>query len=190
MNVGTKSILFGVHQFAWHPYTVGRAWKKLYKKSPRWWEWVAIIFHDVGYLGCPNMDGEEGQKHPVRGAKLAESVTRWLAAIGWTLRHPVRMALDSAFQFESWMAISDTARAAYELSIGHSRFYAKQSGVKLSKLFKADKACIFHDPKWLYLLRAHASGEIWEFLKNSKLPAGTTTRQWFDWYRKKVAGLL
>lgn len=190
MKVGTKSILFGVHQFLWHPYTIGRAWKKLYHRAPHWWEWVAIVCHDVGYWGLPNMDGEEGQRHPVRGAELARSLTHWIAATAWTVRHPFSMAFDSSFQFMSWMAISDTSRAAYELSIGHSRFYAKQSGVGISELFKADKACIFHDPQWFYLLRAHLSGEIWEFLKNSKLPEGTTSHQWFRWYQKLVAELL
>lgn len=57
--VGTRSLLFGVHQFLWHPWTVYRAWRYLYGK-PTWREVVCIFLHDLGYFGKPNMDGEEG----------------------------------------------------------------------------------------------------------------------------------
>jgi hypothetical protein len=63
MKVGTKSILFGVHQFIWHPITVLIAWWKLYGR-PNWPEFVCIIIHDWGYWGKSNMDGEEGESHP------------------------------------------------------------------------------------------------------------------------------
>jgi len=71
MTVGTKSILFGVHQFLWHPITVGLAWKHLYGVWPNRYEWVAIFCHDLGYWGKSNMDGAEGRTHPKRGAELA-----------------------------------------------------------------------------------------------------------------------
>lgn len=70
MNVGTKSILFGVHAFWWHPFTVAAAWRKLYGRWPNWAEWVAILFHD-NYWGLPNIDGPEGKEHPARNALLA-----------------------------------------------------------------------------------------------------------------------
>ena len=70
MKVGTKSLLFGVHQFLWHPITVLMAWWKLYGR-PGWREVVCIIIHDWGYWGSPNMDGEEGEKHPELGARIA-----------------------------------------------------------------------------------------------------------------------
>lgn len=34
MNVGTKSLLFGVHQFIWHPITVTLAWHRLREAGP------------------------------------------------------------------------------------------------------------------------------------------------------------
>jgi len=74
MGVGTKSLLFGVHQFAWHPFTVLLAWQKLYG-WPNWKELVCIVIHDWGYWGSPNMDGPEGEKHPVRSALIIEN---WL----------------------------------------------------------------------------------------------------------------
>lgn len=73
MNVGTKSILFGVHQFIIHPVSVFLAWHELYG-WPNWKETVCIFIHDWGYWGCHDMDGEEGKRHP-----------EWAA--GWAARH-------------------------------------------------------------------------------------------------------
>jgi len=70
MKIGTKSILIGEHQFLLHPLFVLRGWLKLYGR-PSWRELVAIVVHDWGYWGCPNMDGPEGEQHPVRGARIA-----------------------------------------------------------------------------------------------------------------------
>lgn len=195
MKIGTKSVLFGVHQFLWHPWTVGLAWRQIYDRWPRWWEWVAIAVHDLGYWGCPDIDGELGQAHPVKGAKLAEWLTRWIAATLLTLRHPIRMALDDGFKMQAWMLISDTAQSAHDLAIGHSRFYAKKSGFPLSDLFRADKLCVRFEPTWFYIARATASGEIWEFIEKSPTAiwdgfdsggAFDLKRYWFSWYRLKV----
>jgi hypothetical protein len=70
LKVGRKSLLFGVHQFIWHPITVLLAWINLYGR-PNWKEFVCIVIHDWGYWWAPNMDGLEGEKHPEFGAKLA-----------------------------------------------------------------------------------------------------------------------
>jgi hypothetical protein len=69
MNIGTKSLLFGVHQFILHPISVLLAWIKLYGK-PSWKELICIIIHDWGYFGSPNMDGREGERHPEFAAKI------------------------------------------------------------------------------------------------------------------------
>lgn len=68
MKLGTKSFLFGFHQFLIHPLYVVIAWKKLYKKFPNIKELICIFLHDLGYLGCSEIDGEEGDNHPYRGA--------------------------------------------------------------------------------------------------------------------------
>lgn len=70
MTRGSKSLLFGVHQFIWHPATVLIAWIRLYGR-PNWKEVICIIVHDWGYWGSPNMDGEEGECHPEIGARIA-----------------------------------------------------------------------------------------------------------------------
>lgn len=70
MSVGTKSILFGAHQFVIHPIFVAVAWWKLYgfPYNPRLW--LAFFLHDLGYVGLPNMDGAEGEAHPEFAAKI------------------------------------------------------------------------------------------------------------------------
>lgn len=68
--VGTRSLLFGVHQIFWHPLTVYLAWWKLYGR-PSWKESVCIFIHDWGYWGKVDIDGEHGQNHPELGARIA-----------------------------------------------------------------------------------------------------------------------
>ena len=70
LPVGRRSLLFGVHNILWHPYTVYRAWKKLYGKPSRK-ELYCIFVHDWGYWNAKDMDGETGRDHSEYGAKLA-----------------------------------------------------------------------------------------------------------------------
>ena len=77
MKVGTKSLLFGVHQFVWHPITVTLAWHDLYGRWPSWKNLICIIVHDWGYWGKPNMDGPEGEDHPLLGAHIADTLFGW-----------------------------------------------------------------------------------------------------------------
>jgi hypothetical protein len=74
MKIGTKSILFGAHQFLIHPIFVALAWWSLYGFP---WDirlWVTFVIHDWGYWGLSEMDNEEGEKH-VEWA--AQKMTRW-----------------------------------------------------------------------------------------------------------------
>lgn len=68
--MGTKSVLFGVHCFLIHPLILAVAWWKLFgfPFDPRLW--IAFFVHDLGYLGKPNMDGPEGERHPYFGARI------------------------------------------------------------------------------------------------------------------------
>ncbi len=63
MKVGTKSLLFGAHQFILHPVLVAFAWYRLYgfPFDPRLW--IAFIVYDWGYWGKADMDGAEGETH-------------------------------------------------------------------------------------------------------------------------------
>jgi hypothetical protein len=49
MKIGTRSLLFGAHQFLLHPLCVAIAWTMLYgfPTDPRLW--MAFLIHDAGY---------------------------------------------------------------------------------------------------------------------------------------------
>src|SRR3954469_7337593 len=101
MKIGTKSVLFGAHCFFLHPWFVAAAWWRLYgfPWDPRLW--VAFFVHDLGYMGKPNMDGHEGERHPVLGARIMAALfdRREIA------RRPVQPALPPGvrrFQLGRW----------------------------------------------------------------------------------------
>ncbi len=70
MQIGTKSVLYGAHCFFVHPWFVAAGWTKLYgfPVDPRLW--ASFFLHDIGYVGSPNMDGPEGEEHPIAGALI------------------------------------------------------------------------------------------------------------------------
>lgn len=86
----------------------------------------------------------------------------------------------------------------HDLCLYHSRFYAKEAGCKPSKLCFADKLVPSIEPWWLYLPRALASGEIWEYLARAagrdggkyagepnspEVQKHLKGKRWRDWYR-------
>lgn len=136
MKRGTKSILFGVHQFILHPLFVLRAWFIIYRSFPTLSEFMAILTHDLGYWGKADMDGTEGSSHPASAAAF------WRGRFGG---------------FGNEVA---------DIIIGHSRFHAATNGLQLSKLFRPDKLSTALYPRWLYLLLGNLSGEIKEYMRH------------------------
>jgi len=179
MKVGTKSLLFGVHQFLIHPLVVALAWRKYYGRWPQdKAEWVSIIVHDWGYWGCDDMDGATGRDHPLRGCEIA-----------WDILKSDRAA----------------RQKAATLCLGHSSNFAMSRGEPVSDLYAPDKLSILFEPRWFYLLRGFASGEIWEYLDRApkiaragewmhqlSCPAYTgavrpmSPWKWINWYREKM----
>jgi hypothetical protein len=151
MKLGTKSVLYGAHCFFIHPFFVAYAWWKLYgfPFDPRLW--VAFFVHDLGYIGKPDMDGEEGETHPYFGARIMrklfddenENFPKYKKLIGCSL----------------W----------YEFTLYHSRFLAKKHEKKYSKLCVADKLAIAVTPAWLYLPMVRWTGEIKEYMKDAAI---------------------
>jgi hypothetical protein len=145
---------------------------------PHWWEWVAIFCHDIGYWGKPNMDGPEGQTHPEAGARLAKQIVH---RVGFWI-------FDNSFSGDEKRCYY--AGVAHDLALYHSSAYAKANGQPTSALYWPDKLSIFFDPRWFYLLRAKATGEVWEYIRVNApgwliwddQPAET----WFNWYRGAV----
>ena len=86
MTVGTKSVLFGAHCFLIHGFFVARGWWTLwgFPWDPRLW--TAFFVHDLGYLGCGDMDGSQGEEHVHLGAKIMGLLFGDSWAI-FTLRH-------------------------------------------------------------------------------------------------------
>lgn len=74
MKIGTKTLLFGGHQFLLHPAYVWIAWVKIFNKPPNWKETICIAIHDWGYWGKENIDGKEGETHPEGGAIIASKI--------------------------------------------------------------------------------------------------------------------
>jgi hypothetical protein len=163
MKVGTKSVLYGAHCFLIHPVFVFVAWWKLYgfPWDPRLW--VAFFVHDLGYWGKPNMDGPEGEKHVEFGARVMNGLFDY-----WFLN-----GVDRQYQVKIW----------YYFCLYHSRFYAKRDKAKPSKLCMADKLAIALEPSWLYLPRVNWSGEIHEYMKDSRAREGkaplSDQNEWF-----------
>jgi len=113
------------------------AWLILYREWPKWHQFWAILTHDLGYWGCPNMDGKEGGNHPER------------LALWWRKHFPCF-----------------GVKVAVEI-LGHSRRHTENHGLELSKLFRPDKLSSALYPKWLYLLLANLSGEIHEYMNET-----------------------
>lgn len=78
MKLGSRAVLFGIHQPLLHGVAVWLAWVRVYRSLPTLPETLAIFCHDVGYFGKGDLDGAEGTKHPELGARIAE----WLAGAG------------------------------------------------------------------------------------------------------------
>lgn len=165
MRVGSKSLLFGVHQLVLHSVGVLIVWVRLYG-WPRWWELIAILVHDIGYWGCETMDGSDGAEHPKRGAEIAGSIVYW-------------MSLDTVLP-----------HMAYGLCVGHSRTYARIHRTGISRLCRADKLASTILPRWLYLALARASGELAEYRQNAAdyhkrtgkgISLEASDDEWFIW---------
>ncbi len=135
MKIGTRSIVFGVHQFLIHPLMLAYCWWKVYEFPWDFRLWVAFFVHDLGYVGKPNMDGPEGESHPELGARIMHRL------------------FDSA-NSTKWG----------DFCLFHSRFYAENAGKGISPLCVPDKAVIYVTPRWLYLLQSRLSGECHEYM--------------------------
>lgn len=138
MKVGTKTLLVGYHQVLLHPLVVAVAWWKLYGVS---WDprvWVAIVVHDWGYWGCRDMDGHEGQWHPVTGAFIMHRLFDRKGSYRW-----------------------------WSFSCNHSRRMAKLTHDEVSPLCLADKLAFVLYPPWLLKVLYRLSGEAAEYVRLS-----------------------
>lgn len=183
MKVGTKSLCWGAHQFLIHPLFVLAAWVKLYG-WPEWRMLCAIFIHDWGYWGSPNMDGPEGEEHPIWAAnRLHRLGDKW-----W------KLPVDKQPGAIAWI------RAGNEC-LYHSRFVCKKHGADPSRLCWADKLGTALYPTWLWVFLASLTGEVKEYMDQQKYEAllgikADTVTPWVffrrykqlaaDWIREQV----
>jgi len=175
MQIGTRSVLFGAHQFLIHPLFVLWACRRLYGTALHVQVVTAAFCHDLGYWGKDGLDTPDGERHVEFGARLMAllfdsrrievgSVVRTRTGEMVVVEHPEQAARLSAqagaVVFNTWG----------QYSLLHSRFYAKRLGLPVSQLCAADKLSL-NEPWWLYLPRVIASGEVWEFLFNATQPS-------------------
>jgi hypothetical protein len=153
-SIGTRSLLFGAHQFILHPLAVAYSWWCLFgfPWDPRLW--VAFLVHDWGYWGKPDMDGHAGANHPRLGAEIMH----------FLFDHPRTKVTDK------WAAgcVIRSNYDWYNFTIKHSRRFAK--GGEVSRLCVADKLALVVTPQWLYLLLVWWSGEWEEYADEAKIP--------------------
>lgn len=147
MKRGTKSLLFGGHQFIIHPVFVLIAWLKLYKRFPSWRILLTIIIHDWGYWGLKKMDDEKGEQHPE-----------------WAGRKLSRL-FGGRYHYLDKDGLSWTMGG---LSFYHSRFIAKKNNSSVSPLCLPDKYGVALMPTWLWVLLVTLSGEGKEYLVDTK----------------------
>ncbi len=171
--LGTRSVLCGYHCFFIHPWFVAVGWWKLYGLPWQPWLWIVFIVHDLGYWGKPNMDGDEGEKHPWFGAKVLYKVQTF-----WVLLHqPVFYRKDGLLSSVRWWQLRGrwlNARVNCDMKWGnmslyHSRFLAKKYMVQPSRLCWADKKAITLYPRWFYMALVRLTGEIHEYMRDYKL---------------------
>lgn len=189
MTVGTRSVLFGAHCAVLHPFLVAAAWWRLYgfPCDPRLW--VAFFVHDLGYWGSPNMDGPEGERHVLWGARVMSRLfdRHWIRSrkLGdrVSIPNPLTMTCDAIWGSRT---TADDPFPWRSLCLYHSRFWAKRAGRRPSRLCLADKLAIALTPAWLYLPMVRWSGEIHEYMalaqngRYATMAVSTATeRRWY-----------
>ncbi len=179
MRIGTKSILFGVHQFLLHPLFVMVAWWKLYQ-CPSWRELLAIVIHDWGYWGVQKMESPEGDAHP-------EWAAVWCLKRGW-LSEAAECLKHSRFFCKDFSQVKTP-------HLLNSVFGAGRLDPTPSRLCWADKLGTAMYPVWLWVMLAKLSGECREYMDNAKyeIHAGLahgdrkdTPYSFFQRYKNKV----
>lgn len=193
MKVGTKSILFGYHQFLIHPLFVALAWWKLYgfPWDPRLW--VAFFVHDVGYWGKPNMDGAEGESHPFVGAKIMGAL--FDAKDVWGHRKPLREWYTPIIGgvMDYFFGHCPFKNTWYCFTFYHSRFLCKRYNTNPTQMCYADKLAIIITPTWLQLLLMNLTGEIQEYMQGRDgrtSGQGIMQRKWVEEMKLVVRAFL
>lgn len=203
MNVGTKSLLFGAHQFLLHPLMVFIAWWKLwgFPWNPRLW--VAFVVHDLGYWRSPNMDGPEGERHMELGARIMHRLFDPPQRGLLSSCHPRFWRWNEFCLFHSRFAVETIRKSLAEAAqqTAHKglreHFLTRAQDLQVSPLGLADKWAIVLTPWWLYVPMVTISREIREYRKISleregkywgEDVQGESARLWYRELQKYIRG--
>lgn len=135
------------------------------------------MIHDWGYWGLSDMDGEEGERHPI-----------WAAELAWQyLDRPYQKYSKKEMKTKNFWYYTDLCRY-------HSRFYAKKHDCEPSKLCWADKKGSALMPTWLWVFLGSLTGEIAEYMNCKKYEiygqSKVSLYQWFEDYKVIIKKLL
>lgn len=167
MRIGTKSVLFGVHQFLLHPLLLALGW------------WMAYGFRRV-HIGTrreihPGHPGGKSGTIVVHRGVFAHLLDPrlWLAFFVHDLGYLGKPNMDGPEgkthpEFGARIMRRLFGDAWGDLVLLHSRYYAKKLGRPVSSLCLADKWVIVLEPSWLYLPRVRLTGELAEYLANAE----------------------
>jgi len=194
LSIGTRSVLYGYHQFLIHPLFVAWGWWKLYgfPWDPRLW--VAFFVHDLGYIGKPNMDGDEGEQHPWVGATIMGELFDYRDQFGHRrpLRSPFTEFIGRPLDFI--FGSCPHGMTWYCFAFYHSRFLCKRYETEPSKLCYADKLAIVIAPTWLQLRLMNFTGEIHEYMECKEQGRtngeGLPQREWVEKMKDEVRGIV
>lgn len=148
MKIGTRSVLFGVHNPIIHSFFMFWAWVKIHGWTkdlldPRLH--FAFLLHDIGYWGCESMDGPDGEMHPVKGSEIMRKLfgDDWGNLCRWHSGTMVEMDAESLSEYPGQWLPSPKPEP--------------------SKLYAVDKLASPLYPRWLYKILSHLSGEWQEY---------------------------
>lgn len=162
MKIGTKSVLFGAHQFILHPLLLIIGWYLEYGFNR-----VRIRFakREIprSIWDVPRRAYDEQILTSLWDPRL------WVAFIVHDLGYWGKPNMDGSEgethpEFGAAVMRRLFGEPWGEFVLCHSRYYAKRLGKPLSPLCYADKRVIIIEPWWLYLPRVWATGELAEFI--------------------------
>jgi hypothetical protein len=154
LRIGTKSVLIGAHQFLLHPALIALGWWKAYGFGR-----VKIGERDYARLLDPRL---------------------WVVFLVHDLGYLGKPNMDGPEgethpEFGALLVRRLFGNVWGDLSLLHSRYYAKKLGRPVSPLCLADKWVILLEPAWLYLPRVRWSGELREFMAVAMTRAASVT---------------